>query len=88
MTGRTPNYPRLRALVTFIQVYTEFYGYAPDFREMGEAISNNHKPASTSLVRYYLDDLKERGVLDYAPRKNRTVHLLPDVDIDQTLPPT
>lgn len=83
--GQHPNFKRMRRLVDFIQDFTETHGYAPIIREMGEGIAKNGRPASTSLVRYYMDDLKERGILDFTPHAARTVRILPNIDLDEIL---
>ncbi len=68
--SRTEN-PRVRKLILFIHEFKESRDYSPCVREMGDAVGIN----STSVVMYYLQKLRDSGVLDYNPMEARTVRL-------------
>ncbi len=56
----------------FIQEYIALYGMAPTYREIGDACHL----ASTSQVRYYLDQLERIGRIRRRPGVARGVRVL------------
>lgn len=61
-----------RVLKTIARSYEET-GYSPSLREIGKGAGIS----STSVVRYYLDQLAEHGYLERRPGQFRTVTLTP-----------
>lgn len=60
------------ALLAYIKDYFLQKGYAPNVREMGEALSFS----STSTVVYYLKKLEDRGLIKRDKNKNRAIEYL------------
>lgn len=63
---------RREAILAFIAAYRDELGYAPTFREIGEAINVE----STSMVSWYLRGLKRAGLIDYRNGLPRSITLL------------
>lgn len=73
---------RHRKIVEFLTQFQEQNGYSPSIREIGESIGVR----STSLVDYYLKQLKELKYIDrdqHISRSIRVVHPLYDASITQ-----
>jgi SOS-response transcriptional repressor LexA len=60
------------ALHEFIKQFIAENQYPPSYREMAEAIGVN----STRTISRYLQRLKDRGLVEWTPRRYRTVRLI------------
>lgn len=54
----------------FICSFINEHGYSPSYREIGKEFK-----ISTSTVFKNIQMLKERGLIDYEPKKNRTIRI-------------
>jgi len=54
-----------------VKNYMEQHGYAPSIREIARQIDCN----STSYIKYYLDKLVEKGLIERGERKSRSIRL-------------
>lgn len=64
--------PKQRLICDFIQAFTRDYGYPPTIREIGTGLDLK----STSTVKFHLDNLRARGVLQWDDGKTRSLTLL------------
>jgi repressor LexA len=62
---------RYKAILKFLYEYKKKNGYPPTNREISEAAGI----PSTSVTSYYLDRLKERGLVNFVPKAARTIQL-------------
>ena len=70
MSERTVN--NQQAILLAISLFWRQNGYAPVVRELCAMCDIS----STSVVTYHLERLRERGLIDYADGKPRTVRLV------------
>lgn len=63
---------RHRKILEFLEDFQEKHGYSPSIREIGKYISVE----STSLVDYYLEQLKEEGFIERDKRVSRSIRVL------------
>jgi repressor LexA len=54
-----------------VKAYMEQYGYAPSIREIARQLDCN----STSYIKYYLDKLQEKGLIERGVRKSRSIRI-------------
>ncbi len=54
-----------------VKAYMDQYGYAPSIREIARQLNCN----STSYVKYYLDKLQEKGLIERGERKSRSIRI-------------
>lgn len=59
-------------LYAYIKRFIAENQYPPSYREMAEAIGVN----STRTISRYLQRLKDRGLVEWTPRRYRTVRLI------------
>jgi len=64
MTGQT--------VFNFIQTYIERYGWAPSYREIGQACDIK----STSNVAYWINKLEAAGKIKKRPHSARTIRIV------------
>lgn len=64
--------PRQLEVYRYIASFIGQYGYGPTFRELGKMLGIT----SPCGVQGHLLALQAKGVLDWEPRKSRTIHLL------------
>jgi hypothetical protein len=57
------------ALVRYVEQYRREMGFGPTMREIAQHLGF----VSTNGVRYWMQRMKERGALDWDPRKSRTI---------------
>lgn len=55
-----------------IRLHTEEHGFPPTFRELGSEVGIK----STSAIKYRLDRLKERGLIEFDFYRPRTIRLM------------
>jgi repressor LexA len=55
-----------------IKDYIDKYGYSPTFRELCDLNRIN----STATIHYHLKNLKNANVIDYQPKKSRTIRII------------
>ncbi|MGD9892835.1 MAG: hypothetical protein AB7R89_13765 [Dehalococcoidia bacterium] len=65
---------RDRQMMTFLAHYLSQHGYAPSIREVADATGFT----SNSPVWTRLDRLRERGLVTWEPRKERTLRIVGD----------
>jgi len=58
-------------LMELVSEYHDEHKYCPSLRDIMDALHIS----STSVVRYYLDDLRLKGYIDWLDGQSRTVHL-------------
>lgn len=58
-------------ILEYIQDYLSEYGYSPSMREIGASIGVK----SVSTVHYYVEKLKNHGLLNKSSQQNRTISL-------------
>jgi repressor LexA len=61
-----------RKILRVLETYINQYGFAPSIREIAKQINCD----STSYVKYYLDQLKEMGVIERSDGKSRSIRLV------------
>ncbi len=54
-----------------VKAYLDQYGYAPSIREIARQLNCN----STSYIKYYLDKLQEKGLIERGERKSRSIRI-------------
>jgi len=54
-----------------VRSYLDQYGYAPSIREIARQLNCN----STSYIKYYLDKLQEKGLIERGERKSRSIRI-------------
>ena len=73
---------RHRKILVFLDDFQEKHGYSPSIREIGKCIGVE----STSLVDYYLEQLKDEGYIERDKRVSRSIRVLkPMVTTEQPL---
>lgn len=65
--------PKQRRVYDFINKYWREHGAAPSYADIRDALNLS----SSSNVQQYLVRMKERGYVDFAPNRARTVRCLP-----------
>ncbi len=63
---------RQQRILTFIEQYSDENGYPPTIREIGKAVGIS----STSVVKYNLERLKEKGCIDRSKEVSRGLRLV------------
>ena len=69
--GEGNGFTRRRKILLFIHEFKERNDYSPNIREIGLAVG----VTSTSMVNYYLLDLKGDKLIDFNKRESRTLRL-------------
>ena len=75
MASMKPLSDKQKDILRFIEGYIEEYGYPPSIRD----IQNNCDISSTSVVKYNLDRLQEKGLMNRDSEVSRSISL----NIDQ-----
>jgi repressor LexA len=63
---------REQALLLAIALYHRQHGYAPSIRDL----QRDCGISTTSVVKYHLERLRERGLVDWKDGQARTVHIV------------
>lgn len=63
-----------RRVLDFITAYNRVFPYCPTHREIAEKFGDEVGLMSVSVVKYYLLELKARGLVDWVPRRAATIH--------------
>ena len=71
MTNMKPLTEKQKDILKFIEAYIEEYDYPPSIRD----IQNNCDISSTSVVKYNLDRLQEKGLMNRDSEVSRSISL-------------
>ena len=71
MASMKPLSDKQKDILRFIEGYIEEYGYPPSIRD----IQNNCDISSTSVVKYNLDRLQEKGLMNRDSEVSRSISL-------------
>jgi len=80
MTNFKPLTEKQKHILKFIESYIDEYGYPPSIRD----IQNNCDISSTSVVKYNLDRLQERGLMNRDSEISRSISLT-SIEKNQTI---
>ena len=64
--------PKQTAILDFIKAKTRTKGFAPSYREIGEAVNLS----STSTIQFHLNTLEKKGYIKRDPQKPRSIEVI------------
>lgn len=59
-------------MLSYIRTYTDFYGYGPSIKEIGQHVGI----ASPNAVRNHLEKLQDKGLIRMTPRIPRSISVV------------